>query len=219
VADEELVTLPSTSCDAGGALLCESFDAPFTSEYSTWYGEAQIATIQDCLVNQGAGALRYKSSGFGYAQTRMRLSSSVAEGPLHARFYAYFPSEMTIPKYLALFELWTIDDSPNEKIGVDALGDNQLEFNVAGTASSSAVGVLKRDRWLCIELGLDLSADSVAISLSVDGETVITADSVATSLSGPFSVAVVESVPSEESLGVEHVFDELVIATEPIGCR
>jgi hypothetical protein len=216
--DADLEAAGAVTCDAPGALLCESFDAPLASEYSTWYGDAPIASLQDCLVAKGAGALRYQSAGFDYSQTRMRLASPVSEGPLYARFYAYFPADLTIPEYLALFELWTVDDGPKDKISVDAIGNNQFEINVAGTAAVSAEGVLTRNRWLCIELALDLSPSNGSLSLSIDGETVVEKAGNASFPAAPYSVAVIESVPSEEAQGVELAFDELIVATEPIGC-
>jgi hypothetical protein len=218
VEDDVLEAAGPVACEARGALLCETFDAPLGAEYSTWHGDAPIASLQDCLVAQGAGALRYRSAAFDYSQTRMRLASPVAGGPLYARFYAYFPAELTIPEYLALFELWTVEDGPEDKISVDAIGDNQFEVNVAGTTAFSAPGALMRDRWLCIELALDLTPTNGSLSLSIDGTKVIERAGTATFPATPYSVAVIESVPSEGALDVEVAFDELIVATEPIGC-
>jgi hypothetical protein len=40
----------------------------------------------------------------------------------------------------------------------------------------------------------------------------------ATLPAGPFSITVVEGLPAEDAPGAELAIDELVVATEPIGC-
>lgn len=218
-ADDDLkVTEPT--CAMPDALLCESFDAKLPEEYSTWYGDEEVASIQDCQVARGAGALRLQSSTFGYSQTRMLLSAPATEGPLFVRFFGYFAQEFRIPEYMGLFELWTTESGP-PKIGVDAIGNDQLEVNLSPFSSVlvSAEGVLRRDEWLCIELALDLRTEGGAVTLSIGGTPVIEEDDVITSPGQPFSVAVLEAAPAPDSTGVDIAFDELVIATTPIGCE
>lgn len=217
-ADDDLQpTQPS--CETPGALLCESFDAPLPDAYSTWRGDEAVAAIQDCEVARGAGALRLQSSTFGYSQTRMRLASPPTQGPLHVRLFGYFAEDFRIPEYMGLLELWTNEDGP-PKIGIDAIGDNQLEVNLSPFSEvfKSAAGVLRRNQWLCIELAVDLQTAGGSVTLSIDGTPIIEQTDVVTSPGEPFTVAVIEGGPAEDSTGVNIAFDELVIASEPIGC-
>ncbi len=217
-ADDEL-QVSEPSCTTRDALLCESFDAMLPEEYSTWYGDEEVASIQDCEVARGAGALRVQSNTFGYSQTRMLLATPVSEGPVYVRFYGYFAQDFRIPQYMGLFELWTTEDGP-PKIGLDAIGNDQLEVNLSPFSSVlvSAEGVLRRDEWLCIELALDLRTEGGSVALSINGTPIIEENDVVTSPGEPFSVAVIEAAPAADSTGVNIAYDELVIATTPIGC-
>lgn len=217
-ADDDLQPTQS-ECATPNALLCESFDALLPEAYSTWYGDEEVASIQDCEVARGAGALRLQSNTFGYSQTRMQLMSPPTEGPLHIRLFGYFAEDFRIPQYMGLLELWTSEDGP-PKIGLDAIGNDQLEINFSPYAAvhKSAEGVLRRNQWLCLELALDLRTEGGSFTLSVDGEPVIEKTNVITSPGEPFVVAVIEGGPAEDSTGVNIAFDELVIATQPIGC-
>lgn len=216
--DDELQPVEYT-CATPDALLCESFDAPLPEAYSTWYGDEITGSIQDCEVARGAGALRLQSSSFGFSQTRMFLPSPISEGELHVRLFAYFGGTFEMPQYTGLFELWTTDSGP-PKIGLDAIGNDQIEVNFSPFSSVfvSSNGVLRRNEWLCLELALELRADSGSVSLSIDGVPVIEESGVVTYPGEPFTVAVIEALPAPDSTGVDVALDELVIATAPIGC-
>ncbi len=213
-------TAPTPACATPGALLCESFDAPLSSDYAVWSTDTTVASLQECLVYQGAGAFRFRSPTYGAVQTQMRLSEPISSGPLYARFYAYVPSWMTVPTYFALFELWHQEGSSDGKISVELIAEDTLELQVIPNESThpSSPRAFPRDQWVCLELGLDVAAQDGAFSLSVNGTSVIEATDVVTLPQGPISIAVVEGLPSEDSTGAELALDELVVATEPIGC-
>jgi hypothetical protein len=216
----ELSAAVTPACDVPGALLCESFDAPLPPEYATWYSGAVAASIEDCRVHRGAGALRYQADTFGYVQTRMRLPAPVSSGPLYARFYAYIPSSVTIPDYLAMFELWCEDSSSEGKISVEAIPDDVLELYLTpnDSAYAASAGSLVRDQWMCIELALEVASGGGSASLSVDGTVIIEQADVVTLPASPISVAVIEALPSEDGAGVDLTIDDLVVADQPIGC-
>ena len=218
--DTDLAPAAVAPCNVPGALLCEAFDAALPAEDATWYSGVMDASIEDCVVHEGAGAIRYRTQSFGYSQTRMRLASPVSGGLLAARFYAYVPAWVTIPDYLAMFELWSEDASSNGKISVEAKPNDVLEVYLTpnDAAYSSPAGVLLRDRWLCLTLTLDVAAAGGSVSLAVDGAEVIAQSDVVTLPNNPISVAVVEGLPSADATGVELALDDLVVATEPLSC-
>jgi len=218
--DTDLAPAAVAPCNVPGALLCEAFDAELPAEDATWYSGVMDASIEDCVVHQGSGAIRYQTQSFGYSQTRMRLANPVSSGLLAARFYAYVPASVTLPNYLAMFELWSDDASSNGKISVEAKPNDILEVYLTpnDAAYSSPVGVLLRDQWLCITLTLDVAPAGGSVSLAVDGAEVIAQRDVVTLPPNPISVAVVEGLPSADATGVELALDDLVVATEPLAC-
>jgi hypothetical protein len=217
--DGDLSPTPTPVCDVPGALLCENFDAPLPEEDSTWITGTMAASIGNCRVYQGAGAIHYRAPTSGYSQTRMRLAQPVPSGLLAARFYVYIPSQITIPDYLVLFELWDQETSESGKISIEAKPNDVFEVQVTpnGTTHPSAAGALLRDQWQCVTLTLELAA-SGSISLAVNGAPVIDQPSAVTLLPGPISVAVVEGLPSADTTGVDLSIDELVVATQPLAC-
>jgi hypothetical protein len=219
-ADTDLAISPTVRCDVPGALLCEAFDAPLRAEYSTWYSGPTTASIQDCRVQRGAGAIRYQSQTFGYAQTHLRLATTVQSGPLFARFYAYVPSQVTIPDYLSVFELWRQDATSDGKISVDMKPNDILDINLTpnGTTHSSPAGALLRDQWMCITLALEVASAGGSVSLSVNGTRVIDQNGVVTLPSSAISVAVVEALPSQDVTSLDLTIDDLVVATQPLPC-
>jgi hypothetical protein len=72
---------------------------------------------------------------------------------------------------------------------------------------------------LCLELSLDLQAENGTAALDLDGTTVISSDQFATQPTEPFTVAVIEAQPTDDTSGVDLYLDDLVIATAPIGCQ
>jgi len=217
--DGALSATPTPVCDVPGALLCETFDAPLPAEDSTWISEDMSATIENCRAEQGAGAIHYQTQASGTSQTRMRLAQTVSSGLLAARFYAYIPARVTIPEYLALFELWDQDAGMSGKISVEAKPDDVLEVQVSpnGATHPSLAGALLRDQWQCLTLTVDLGSTG-SISLSVNGSSVIERPSAVTLLPGPISVAVVEALPSTDATGIDLAIDDLVVATQPLAC-
>lgn len=217
----ELSAAPSSTCDIAGALLCETFDTQLPTEYSTWYSGGMTAAVQDCLVHAGGGALRYRSDAFGYVQTRMRLPAPVSAGPLHVRFFAYIPSALTIPDYLVMFELWQEEAGDEGKISVEVIDNGALEVYLTpnDSAHATAGNAVLRDEWMCIELSLDVASAEGSMALSLNGTRVIEQSGVVTRPSNALSVAVVESLPSPEATSVDLVIDDLVIATQAIGCQ
>lgn len=217
--DGDLDVVPTPVCDVPGALLCETFDAQLPTPHATWRDDAMTTAISDCRAHQGAGAIHFQAQSFGIAQTRMRLAQTVSSGVLAARFYLYVPSQTVIPEYLGLFELWDEDEGMSGKISVEAKPSDLLEVQVSpGATHRSADAALVRDRWQCITLLLDVSATNGSITLSVDGRAVITQTAAVAALPSPFSVAVVEALPSTDGTTVDVTIDDLVVASQPLFC-
>ncbi len=223
VEDGDFGPAVTPACTAPGALVCESFDGPLPDAYATRYGSADTATatVQDCLVRQGDGALLIQAEGYDWVQNRIRLPTPVTAGLLHVRFYAYFASGYPIPEYFILLELWDQDDFTDQKISIEAVSEDRFRLVLGPNASSLHVadpGTVRRDEWMCLELALDVAASGGTATLLVDGAPLVEATDVVTLPPDPISVVAIEAVPSEDSVGTDVAIDELVVATEPIGC-
>lgn len=210
------------NCEVAGALVCETFDRPLPDEYSTWFQDAMSATIQDCDVRGGSGALRYFSEAPGQAQTRIRLPTPLDTGTLYVRLSIKLSGETTLPEQLQFFELWDREESEvpdRTTIFLDAEGVPKVYVGVSATTLQAVDSrPLPRDTWMCMELALDILDEDGSVELRIDGQQVFSGEGFATRPEQPISVVVVEAQPSTDTDGVELFVDDLIVATSPIGC-
>ncbi|HXS17947.1 MAG TPA: hypothetical protein VN764_12205 [Polyangiaceae bacterium] len=223
IVDDELGEAVPPDCDIAGALICQSFDRLLPDDHSTWLDGEMNASIQDCELSQGAGALRYQSSGVGQAQTRMVLPSSVSTGPLHARFFLRLSGATDLPDQLQLLELWEDEgDDISERaslfVGSDGVPRTFIGASNTTVQPDDAVP-LPRDAWICLEWAINVQDQTGSVELSVDGQSVLSRSGFDTQPDEPISVVVVEGQLTGDTEGVDLFVDELVVGTQPIGCQ
>jgi len=192
---------------------------PLSEQYAVSEVDGMATAIQDCRVHSGSGAIRFTSEAAGKSQVQMPLLSPVNGGALYARWYAFLPSGLSMSQYLIMLELWPGDWA--QRVTVEGVGDDRLEVyqGTTGATLVSAAGTFPRDRWVCLELGLELSATAGAASLSADGVQLVAQSSLANLPSSPIDEVVLSAVPYTDAVGVDLTLDDLVVGTEPIGCE
>lgn len=220
--DETLAVAPAGDC-ASGALVCEGFNAPFPSEYSTWESsptEQPVGSLQDCDVFSGEGALRVAGTAGDWWQTRIELPEVLETGEVHARFYAKVSSTHPLPNYLILLELWNGPEVTDDKISVELIAGDGLRLVLGpnGTQHGSEPGALPLDQWVCVELAIDLGAAGAA-QLTLDGRPLIDLNELVTVPSAEaFSVVTFGAVASTDATGFDVLLDDLVVGSERVGC-
>jgi hypothetical protein len=129
---------------------------------------------------------------------------------------------MSLPEQLQFLEFWDREGAAvPERISLFLRPDGALRVYVGASATTvepSEPAPLPRDQWVCVELAVDLQAQDGAVELMLDGATVSSESGFASRPTNPVSVVVVEAQPTTDTMGVEVVLDELVVATGPIGC-
>jgi len=222
LGDPDLGAALPPSCADGEALVCESFDDFLAEEYSTWFEGEMAASIQDCEVQSGAGALHYQSGAAGQAQTRMRLPVPIGSGALHARLYLKLDADMVLPEQLQLLEFWDREESEVPgRIALYLTADGEPALFVGASSTTLAPEnstPLARDTWICLELALDIDPADGGAALLLDGQEVLAGSAFATRPEEALSVVVVEAQPTTDTEGVNLFVDELVVSTAPIGC-
>lgn len=207
-----------------GALVCEDFDGPLPNELSTLQDLGGEASLQDCQVYSGVGAARYVTRGEGFTQTRLRLPEPVSSGALHARFYTQITAASELADYQILFEYWHTEAGGDaEPITLYVASSGELQVNngpSGGVLVAADPPILGRDQWHCVELAVELSDTAGSISVSLDGALSLEETGIDTLAMDPFLMAVIGSkrAPDLPDGSVELFLDELVVASEPIGC-
>lgn len=222
VPDDDLGAAIAPSCEVPGAMVCETFDHPLPEEYSTWVQGEMSAAIQDCNVRGGTGALRYSSASPGQSQTRIRLPTSLDSGALYVRLSLRLSGQTSLPEQLQFLELWDREESEvpgRTTLFLDAQGVPKVYAGVSDTTlQGSDPRPLPRDTWVCLELALQVGDENGSAELRMDDQQVLSGTGFATRPEHPISVVVVEAQPSTDTEGVELLIDDLIVATNPIGC-
>lgn len=213
------------SCSLPGAVICEPFDDPLPVEFSTWQEAGGSAWLTDCAPFAGPGALHLVSVESGHSQIRMRLPEPRRSGALYARFYFQVTSTAELPEQSIVFEFWDHEDTADGgQTSAILTSDGRLAAFVAAgghSLTASTMEPLVPEKWYCIEFGSVIDDLAGSLTLSVDGQPVIEATNLDTLPANPIGFAVVEAQPQAGSNGttLDVLVDELVIATEPIGCN
>jgi hypothetical protein len=72
---------------------------------------------------------------------------------------------------------------------------------------------------MCIQLALGVSTSEGSVEVKVNGSQVVYENGLRTLTDTPFSVVVLEGLPSPDTLGADIALDELAVGTQPISCN
>ena len=171
--------LATSACDGAlsGTLFCDGFEALslFPWEIGTAAG-AEVARAVD-PVYRGGGALGVELTvpGSRNANASTTFPSPVTTGPLAARLYLFIPSGESFD-FLAFFSL-TESQDPFGAVSVRLISGPSLsvQARVSETISTTRVSstVLPTDQWLCLQVSVDVSPTAGAVSVLVDGVSLV----------------------------------------------
>lgn len=210
-----------TACDDAheGAILCESFES---AELAGWSPRGDVGAVA-APVYRGTGALRGTSTLDSRVAAIVRSDlPSVATGELFVRAYYWLPAsspaaaipflhiEEIAPPH-AFVELRFSDGALTVGYGTDA--------RVATNALSGAP--MPRDRWVCIELRIVISATAGVVEALLDGTSASMLSAIDTLPGGGYATlysGFYDHVGAEQLFPTELFIDELVVDDQRVGC-
>jgi len=217
--DNQLGEGDATGCPEADSILCESFDAPLPDATSVWEGGA--VHLQDCETVQGDGALRFSGTG---RHLRLPFASAIAVGTLHLRAFIRLSSDsLANEDWMSMFALSNEStDGDDDQLILNVLADGRLEAGVLADEVNSpyhrtAVPVVPRDEWLCLQAEVFLDETAGSLNLSINEELVHTATDIGTLPTVPYDHLVVTN--NRGLLSGEFYVDEVVVSTTPVGCE
>lgn len=137
-------------------------------------------------------------------------------GELHIREYIFMPSSTVVGDQLSIMVTGNIS-APFPSANV-LLTPGEIHAVVEGEDIAEPFE-FPRDRWVCIELHLEIDTTG-AISVDIDGSKVVAAASLDTRVDGGYSnidVGFHYATPAQP--GATMFVDEIVADTAPIGCN
>jgi hypothetical protein len=208
-------------------LFCDDFEQGLPSgppgAYRLHRERGGVADLSLARAHRGRAALHAGTPAetalaFGWRT----VAPPVSSGGLHARAFVYLP-RFAVSRFVGLLELRRADDwTGTQKISVDLVQGDALQLSIR-TADRTLVGpaaAFPRERWVCLELAIDVSEAPGAGSVEarVDGAPVVRSplglDTRPTDGYGDFLFGLVGA-----DAGGEVWMDDVVLDDVPIGCR
>jgi hypothetical protein len=182
----------------------EEFGAVIRSEERGAQGNASLKIEID-------GVDQYKAARWG----KNNVLDFLATGGLHIREYIFMPSRTVVADQLSIMVTGNqVDPFPSANV---LLTPGEIHAVVEAT-NAVAPFEFPRDRWVCVELHLQIDGFG-AIALEIDGSTVVSAQSIDTRVDGGYTnidVGFHYATPTQPAS--EMFVDEIVADTSPIGC-
>lgn len=170
----------------------------------------------------GGGAFRASATSSLNALAIYSWAAPITDGRLHTRFYARLGAGAPIATYAVLVQLDNgVDTMGEEKISADLVSADRyavaLPFVGGGGAGTE---VAPRASWLCMELAVlvDATGNSGTVQWLVNGVEVVGSGPERTMVPGGFAQLFLGVSLGAADPDFEVLFDDLVVAREPIGC-
>lgn len=201
------------------ALLCDGFE-PVDVAWDYQVEDFGSVTRSEERGAQGDAALKIEIDMIDQFKAARWGKNAVLEfldsGELHIREYIFMPSTTVVADQLSIMVTGNlVDPFPSANV----LLTPGLIHAVVEREDTSKPFEFPRDRWVCIELHLQIDNAAGSISVDVDGETIVSATSLDTRVGGGYSnidVGFHYATPAQP--GSTMFVDEVVAATAPIGC-
>lgn len=193
------------------AMFCDGFEDPDLSAWDLYGGVMRVVRPTP----RGTAVLQADTTGPGQISEAGVNFGPFVSGTLAARAWLYIPSGFPVIH----FDLIDLKYAQNGGIGVlGYYGDLVIYQNLTGETTTVGVTV-PRDRWMCVELRLEVSNPGRA-TLFLDDVSIAEVSGIDAAPAQGYNRVNVGLPWTDETQGNTRVFvDELVLDNKPIGCN
>lgn len=202
-------------CDRKAGLWCHGFEGEAFTRYP---GTDRPLTVDASDTYHGAGALLAQSSGGGQTAPVAADFTPTHTGELYMRAYLKVPASVD-GLHTDIFSLHApaTADASGEHCAVVLRSGGLMLWCIADGAVAEVATPFPRDRWVCVEWKVVLGTPGSS-ELFFDGSSVASGAGT-TMLTRPYEHARAGIVyTAEAQTAVDIRLDELMLATEPVGC-
>lgn len=206
-----------------GGIACEAFELGAPTG-SAWTVEGPVTFALDKGFDGSGGiviAVSRQKGGPDVAYVRWRTTSPITAGALHARARFHVTAGFAVDSWLILMSMGPGD---TEKVSSDLVYEDRIQLAVgpAQVFPRTAPMGFPRDRWVCLELAVEIGSANAtgSASLFMDGRPLLAVP--------PGTSTLLRGGYDQINFGVVHVsgltgagevrVDDVVIARGPIGC-
>lgn len=206
------------NCSSDSVLLCEDFEMDgFAPE---WTGGSVGRTSSDAHTGMFAGEVSVTPDE--RQQLNFDIDPPLAEGTLAVRSFVWVPAAPMVEEWIIFHELSGQMNAGTERYSLDLKSMYGLQYvalpgTMSGPPNPSAI---PPETWACVELRIQISDTVGNIEIRVNDVVVDSNDVPIDTLpvDGFANVNVGGVASNAEADPYSFLFDDLVIATEPIGC-
>lgn len=214
----ETAELAAACADVPDALVCSGFEGDFDTYWSS-ETEGDAWFEDPCPgAHAGQGCLVARMAEGGAAARAHRSFEPQSDGWIYLRLFAYAESGAVVDGVnLAALDAY---DSGVYGPDINLVDGDRLELYLDELgAFVVSTGPVPRDRWFCIELGVDIDDAQGAVTFGVDGDPpaqIIGIDTFPNAGYDYVAVGIDWSTDSQPPIGVR--IDDVVVATTPLPC-
>lgn len=204
-----------------GALFCDGFEGRMDESWG--YEVITNATVDATTTRAYRGTHAFEAhtaaiNDYKYARWGRYGEAPIGSGDLYYRAFYWMPSTTVIDDQASFLTFG--NGQPPYPSAYVMLSGGMIHVNVDST-SYLFPGDLPRDRWVCVELHINVSPTSGSFDLTFDGGTPMSASGIDTLVGDTgytnLDVGVHYATPGQSP--VDLWIDEVILDTSPIGCN
>ena len=209
--------LEITSCPLPGSVFCDPLEpSTFDSLWKVQVGGGEVSSTNDAYKGLSAAQAQIP----GTTVTRRAYTSAPVSGlgsQIWTRAYLYVANP-SVKHFTAV----ALDEpgAPWHGVSMGSLADGRAFVRVAGSPAKRAIGpALPRNRWVCVEMRIDVANSGGKAALYLDGSKVAEvkhADTQMTADYGAYKAGIIWADTNSGPLTVR--FDEIAVGPTRLGC-
>jgi hypothetical protein len=197
-----------------GALICDDMESPPPPQTMHVVSSNAIATRTNCNAAHGARSMhivlpaRTAVTGVTYYQ----LPSPVANGTLYGREWLHLSDVAS--NWIDVLEF----GYSGGKTSIDIMSDASFRYNVlsGGAFPQTAAGAVPLGRWFCITFSVQVGNPG-HVTADIDGTRLI--DATPNTYASDYTTVFFGAWVNRGAAGLEYYVDDVVVATQPVGCN
>lgn len=202
------------------ALFCDGFEGPREETWDYVIEDNGTVAATTTRAFRGANALEVATdtiSAYKAARWGVFFPNEISTGDLHLRAYYWIDGAVTWDEQASIVSSgYSVDPYPSTYL---RLGPGEFVLQVdQGTFPFN--GDLPRNRWVCVELHIDVDAANGSVDLAVDGVQQFATSGIDTLPGAGYSAmdfGIHYATPNQTAIRLW--IDEVIADTSPIGCN
>ena len=201
-------------CSRPEVIICDDFEAGVPA--AGWMIDSEASTELGVVPGGARGsafALQVSIPGGGNTARLIVSPTPISVGRFYLRAWLRIPAGPPLTSWAVLMEVDRAALSASEKVSLDLTPADRFQVWAPSAQVMTIDGVVTRDVWRCVELDVTFGGDGDVAQARVDGVPILDATG---AIRVSFDRIMMGVLADTDPLTV--FFDDVLIATTPLGC-